>query len=175
MLCVLLLAKGEKMRCPYCVHTETKVLDSRESPNTAIRRRRECTQCSKRFTTYERLELLELSIVKRDDTKEQFSRDKLVKGMRRACEKRPVTGEQINQSADAIEAALRSMDTTEIPAHKIGELVIEHLKHLDDVAYIRFASVYRQFGDVKEFADEIKRLKQAKKQPVEMIAKIKEE
>ncbi len=151
------------MRCPYCFWSQTQVLDSRESDSQTIRRRRECEKCTKRFTTYERMELLDLTILKRDKRRELFSRDKVLKGMMRACEKRPVRTEELQKAVDRIESALRTMDKTEIPASKIGSLVMEELKRLDDVAYIRFASVYRKFADVGDFASEIAKLKMTKK------------
>ena len=151
------------MRCPYCFWSQTQVLDSRESDSQTIRRRRECEKCAKRFTTYERMELLDLTILKRDKRRELFSRDKVLKGMIRACEKRPVRTEELQKAVDRIESTLRNMDKTEIPASKIGTLVMEELKRLDDVAYIRFASVYRKFAYVGDFASEIAKLKKTKK------------
>lgn len=151
------------MRCPYCFWSQTQVLDSRESDSQTIRRRRECEKCAKRFTTYERMELLELTILKRDKRREPFSRDKILKGMVRACEKRPVRTEELQKSVDRIESTLRNMDKTEIPASRIGELVMDELKHLDDVAYIRFASVYRKFTDASDFASEIAKLKKQRR------------
>lgn len=151
------------MRCPYCFLSQTQVLDSRESDSQTIRRRRECEKCAKRFTTYERMELLALTIVKRDKRRESFSRDKILKGMIRACEKRPVRTEELQKAVDRIESILRNMDKTDIPAVIIGELVMNELKRLDDVAYIRFASVYRKFTDASDFANEIAKLKKVKK------------
>jgi transcriptional repressor NrdR len=148
------------MHCPYCRHTETSVLDSRlASTNDAIRRRRECTSCDKRFTTYERMEVLDLSIVKKDGRRESFERAKLLKGMQRACEKRPVKRERIERAVDEIELQLKQMDRTEIPSRVVGELVSEKLKGIDEVAYVRFASVYRRFTDASQFAEEVAKLK----------------
>lgn len=149
------------MLCPHCNYEETKVVDSRES-NGSTRRRRACESCSKRFTTYERAETRELLVIKRDGAREPFSREKLLRGMLRACEKRPVTLEQLESAADTIDASLRSLDTAELSSEQIGELVIEHLKQLDEVAYVRFASVYKQFCQVDDFAKEIARLRTSK-------------
>jgi transcriptional repressor NrdR len=148
------------MHCPYCKHTETNVLDTRPANGSAIRRRRECDECDKRFTTYERVELGDLSVVKKDGAREMFDRQKLIRGILRACEKRPVKIERIHQTADEIELALRQSDKTEIPSRKIGELVMTKLKDLDEVAYVRFASVYRSFRDASQFAEEVAKLKQ---------------
>jgi transcriptional repressor NrdR len=148
------------MRCPYCRHLETGVLDSRlASPGDSIRRRRECGSCSKRFTTYERMEVPDLSVVKRDGRTEPFDRYKLLKGIMRACEKRPVKREKIERMVDEIELQLRQRDRTEIPSRVIGELVIERLRALDEIAYVRFASVYRRFTDASQFAEEVAKLK----------------
>ena len=148
------------MKCPYCCHTETKVVDKRETGKFDItRRRRECLKCEKRFTTYERIERVDLSVVKKDGRKELFDKEKIRKGVLRACEKRPVTLEQIDKIVDIIESDLRKLKSTEIKSEKIGEKVIQALKKLDKVAYIRFASVYRSFTDVKDFEKEIKEIK----------------
>lgn len=142
------------MRCPYCQHTETKVLDSRESEN-AVRRRRECLQCEKRFTTYERVEMVDLLVVKKDGRREAFDRTKLMKGLVKACEKRPITMELLENVVQEIEQELRKKDSLEIASHEIGELVMAKLKQLDKVAYIRFASVYREFADIAHFKREV--------------------
>jgi transcriptional repressor NrdR len=147
------------MQCPYCTHNTTSVLDSRVSEE-AIRRRRECDSCSKRFTTYERVELLDLAVVKKDGRREPFDRQKLVRGIMRACEKRPVTTERIKRVVDEVELAVRQ-HKTEIPSRKVGELVMAKLKTLDAVAYVRFASVYRRFTDASQFAEEVAKLKNA--------------
>ncbi|MBI2548072.1 transcriptional repressor NrdR [Candidatus Woesearchaeota archaeon] len=149
------------MRCPYCQHTETKVLDSRESEN-AVRRRRECLQCEKRFTTYERVEMVDLLVVKKDGRREAFDRAKLMKGLVKACEKRPITMEVLEKVVHEIEQELRKRDSVEIPSNEIGELVMAKLKQLDKVAYIRFASVYREFEDIAHFQKEVFALLQNK-------------
>ncbi len=145
------------MRCPYCYYDETKVTDTRESGDIT-RRRRECLKCNKRFTTYEHVEAVVLRIVKKDGNIEIFDRSKILKGFLKACEKRPVKMEKIQRTVDEIEAELRKEDTIEIPSKKIGELVMSKLKKLDKVAYIRFASVYREFKDLKSFEKEIKKV-----------------
>lgn len=145
------------MKCPYCFHEDTKVIDKRDS-DTTTRRRRECLECEKRFTTYERAEI-NLIIIKKDGRRESFSRDKLKAGITKACEKRPVAGEQIENIVDDIEARLRRFESTEIPSTVVGDLVMKKLKKADDVAYIRFASVYRSFDDVQAFEKEVKILK----------------
>ncbi len=148
------------MQCPYCTFVDTRVLDSRlTSTLDAVRRRRSCPQCEKRFTTYERIELLDLSVAKKDGRREPFDRQKLLKGVVKACEKRPVTMERIQQLVDEIELVLRQQDRTEIPSRKVGELIMNKLKDLDAVAYVRFASVYRRFTDASQFAEEVAKLK----------------
>lgn len=147
------------MRCPVCGHLESKVLDSRPSSEGAsIRRRRECLACSKRFTTFETIEIVSFMVVKKDKTREIFDRTKVKKGIVRACEKRPVTMEQIENAVSEIEQALLSNMRSEIPSNEIGELVMTKLKELDEVAYVRFASVYRQFKDITTFRDELNKL-----------------
>lgn len=148
------------MKCPFCFSTETKVMDKRESENlVATRRRRECLKCKKRFTTYERIETQELTIVKKDGKRELYNRQKLLIGILKACEKRPIKREQIEIIIGEIETELRNMPSTEIQSRKIGELVMSKLMQLDKVAYIRFASVYRQFTDLRSFEKELKSLK----------------
>jgi len=150
------------MKCPYCSHFDTAVLDSRDSEDLAtIRRRRECLKCEKRFTTYERIEMIDLVIIKKDGSRENFDRNKLLVGFRRATEKRPVGTEDIENAVDAIERELRRKDTIEIPSKVVGEIVMRKLKGLDKVAYIRFASVYRSFEDVESFKEEIRNLTKA--------------
>lgn len=146
------------MKCPFCLHPQTKVIDSRESTDKT-RRRRECLDCDKRFTTYEHLDTVDLAVVKKDGTRQPFNRDKILRGMLKACEKRPISRERVEQSVTAIEASLRKSERQEISARKVGELVMDQLKKLDHVAYVRFASVYRSFRDVKQFEKEIKLLK----------------
>ena len=147
------------MKCPYCFHEETKVVDKRETEDLdTTRRRRECLKCEKRFTTYERVESLDLIIIKKDGRRETFDREKLKRGIIKACEKRPVSYEQIETFVDKLEAELRKMKTKEVPSKVIGEKVASGLKKLDKIAYIRFASVYRSFADVTDFQKELKEL-----------------
>lgn len=149
------------MKCPFCLHQESKVVDSRETTDLeSTRRRRECLDCGKRFTTYERLETVELAVVKKDGRREAFSKEKLTRGLLKACEKRPISREKIDASVAEIEASLRKSDRQEVSSRKVGELVMEQLKKLDHVAYVRFASVYRSFRDIAQFEKEIKLLKQ---------------
>ena len=145
------------MICPYCSHQETKVLDSRESENS-VRRRRECEKCNKRFTTYERVEF-DLTVIKKDDRREPFSREKLLKGILKATEKRPIPSEKIEKMIDEIEQDLRNLKSYEIPSTKIGDKVMSKLKNLDKVAYIRFASVYKDFKDIDDLAEELKKMR----------------
>ncbi|MBM3229597.1 transcriptional repressor NrdR [Candidatus Parvarchaeota archaeon] len=148
------------MRCPYCLHPETSVVDSRDADNIdQIRRRRECLKCKKRFTTFERVELIDLMVVKKDGKRQPFSRQKVLDGIVRSCVKLPVSPEKIEKCADEIEMNLRKRDTTEVKSSDIGELVMKKLKRLDKVAYIRFASVYRKFVDVADFQKELKDLR----------------
>lgn len=144
------------MRCPNC-KGETQVIDTREADNS-IRRRRACLACQHRFTTYERLELPKLMVMKRDGRRESFSREKLREGIQKACEKRPVCLANIDQVLDSIERQLFDKGESEIPSLSIGELVMQQLKDLDGIAYIRYASVYRQFTDIKSLEREVKKL-----------------
>ena len=147
------------MKCPFCGDTESKVVDSRHSEDgNSIRRRRECTKCGKRFTTYEIIETVPLIVVKKDGTRESFDRVKLFNGLLRACEKRPVPVEVIEKAVTDIESQLQNSLEKEITSGKIGELAMEKLKDIDEVAYVRFASVYRQFKDVSTFVDEVTKL-----------------
>ncbi|MBU1197585.1 transcriptional regulator NrdR [Candidatus Micrarchaeota archaeon] len=147
------------MKCPYCGHADSSVLDSRDAEDFEItRRRRECSKCGKRFTTYERVEMVNLLVHKKDGKSQQFERNKLEGGIVRACEKRPVTRERIGQLVDEIERELRRKKSTEIASKEIGEIVMRKLKTIDKVAYIRFASVYREFADVEDFEDELHKL-----------------
>lgn len=147
------------MKCPICGHLESKVLDSRPSNEGAsIRRRRECLACQKRFTTFETIEIMSFMVVKKDKTRELFDRSKVKKGIVRACEKRPVTMEQIENAVSEIEQQLLAAMRSEIPSSEVGELVMDKLKDLDEVAYVRFASVYRQFKDITTFRDELNKL-----------------
>lgn len=147
------------MRCPYCSHEESKVIDSRPTDEgERIRRRRECLKCQKRFTTYEIIESLPVIVIKKDKSREVFNRDKLISGMLRACEKRPVSINDIEIAVDDIEAMLQNSLDREVTSTRIGELVMDKLKSLDEVAYVRFASVYRQFKDISTFMDELNKL-----------------
>ena len=147
------------MRCPFCHHKDSKVLDSRATEEGAsIRRRRECTKCSRRFTTYERLDQVPFMIVKKDGRREAFSRDKILNGVLRACEKRPISPDQIEKMIDDIEKHVRNTTEREITSNEVGEIVMERLKELDEVAYVRFASVYRQFKDINSFMSELQQL-----------------
>ena len=148
-----------QMKCPFCNAADTKVIDSRPTDdNASIRRRRQCETCGKRFTTYEKLETLPLMVIKKDGTREAYSRDKILQGIIRSCHKRPVSAEMINDMMNSIEAQIYSMEEREIQTSVIGELVMEKLKDVDQVAYVRFASVYREFKDVNTFMDEIGKL-----------------
>ncbi len=147
------------MKCPYCGSVETRVVDSRYSEDMeAIRRRRECLNCGKRFTTYERVEIAPIIVIKKNGEKEEFMSEKLKKGMLKACEKRPISEEDIDIAVMEIEREIRSKDSIEVPSMEIGEMVMEKLRALDKVAYIRFASVYREFADVETFEKEIRTL-----------------
>ena len=148
------------MKCPYCGHSETRVVDSRESEDlNSTRRRRECEKCEKRFTTYERIEDIDLSIVKKDGRREPFDRRKLASGLMKACEKTPVSTNDVEKVVDEIEQELRNMDSTEIQSTVVGSIVMKKLKALDKIAYIRFASVYKSFDDLASFEKELKSLK----------------
>ena len=147
------------MKCPFCGYEESKVIDSRPTEEgEKIRRRRECLQCQKRFTTYEVVETLPIVVVKKDKSRQVFDRTKLIGGMLRACEKRPVPLEVIEEAVDDIETALQNSIDREVTSIKIGELAMDKLKNIDEVAYVRFASVYRQFRDINSFMDELARL-----------------
>lgn len=147
------------MKCPYCGFAESKVIDSRPTDeDTRIRRRRECLGCGKRFTTYEVIESLPIMVVKKDNSREVFDRDKLLSGMIRACQKRPVSMDTLERAVDEIEAQLQNSLEREVPSMRIGEYAMEALKGIDEVAYVRFASVYRQFKDIKSFREEITKL-----------------
>lgn len=147
------------MKCPYCGVTDNKVIDSRLSKDgTVIRRRRECIECRRRFTTYEHIEEIPITIIKKDGRREVFNREKVRLGMKRACEKRDISVETIEDFIDELERDLKEIEDKEIPASTVGELVMRKLKQLDDVAYVRFASVYREFKDVNDFVAELKKL-----------------
>lgn len=145
------------MKCPFCGYKEDKVVDSRAtSEDSAIRRRRECLKCGKRFTTYEYIEEVSLMVIKKDGRREPFDRKKVLAGIIRACEKRPISMEKMEDIVVQVERAIQKKSDREVPSSKIGELLMEKLKALDDVAYVRFASVYRQFKDVGQFMVELK-------------------
>lgn len=145
------------MKCPHCEFLESKVIDSRPTEdNTAIRRRRECLSCGKRFTTYEKIETIPLIVVKKNGNREAFDRNKIMNGIIKASEKRPVSIEQIDHAVSEIETEIQKVAKKEVSSKVIGEEIMSHLKDLDEVAYVRFASVYRQFKDVNSFMDELK-------------------
>lgn len=147
------------MKCPFCGKENTRVIDSRPADeNNSIRRRRQCDECSKRFTTYEKVETIPLVVIKKDNTREPYDRSKIEKGVFRSCHKRPVSVDQITKVVDEVENAIFSMEEKEIPSWKIGELVMEKIKNLDPVAYVRFASVYREFKDVNTFMKELQKV-----------------
>lgn len=147
------------MKCPYCSSDNTRVIDSRPADdNMAIRRRRQCDDCAKRFTTYEKVETIPLIIIKKDNNREQYERSKIEAGVLRACHKRPVSVNEINQLIDEVETTVFSMEEKEISSSIIGELIMDKLKDLDAVAYVRFASVYREFKDVNTFVNELKKM-----------------
>ena len=147
------------MKCPYCNYEETQVIDSRDTENLeATRRRRECSKCKKRFTTYERVEEADIVVVKKDGKRERFERQKLINGMLKACEKRPISLDKIEKLVDDVESDLRKRDSVEVDSKTIGRLVMKKLKSLDKVAYIRFASVYLEFEDLARFEEELDKL-----------------
>jgi len=146
------------MRCPFCAATETKVVETRENEDFVKRRRRECSACSKRFTTYERLEAPDVMIIKKSGSKQRYSRQKVLSGLQKSFEKRPVTEEKIVEVADSIEQYIRGKGLRELTSKKIGSLIMRRLKSLDIIAYIRFASVYKDFQDLQEFKAELEKL-----------------
>ncbi|GAA0085462.1 transcriptional regulator NrdR [Clostridium sp. MB05] len=147
------------MRCPFCLFEESKVVDSRSTDdNTTIRRRRECLSCNKRYTTYEKVEDIPILVVKRDLTRENFNKEKIINGLIIACQKRPISRKQIEELAEDIEKSISNKMITEVESKIIGEMVMERLKNLDEISYVRFASVYRQFKDINTFLEEIKNL-----------------
>ncbi len=149
------------MRCPYCGHDNTRVIDSRPSEeNNAIRRRRVCDECGKRFTTYEKVETIPLMVIKKDSNREAYDRRKIERGVLLACHKRPIPAEKITKLLDEVETEIFNIGEREIPSSVIGEMVMEKLKDLEAVAYVRFASVYREFKDVNSFMDELKKVLQ---------------
>lgn len=147
------------MKCPYCGHPDTRVIDSRPAEDgTSIRRRRSCDECEKRFTTYEKVETIPLIIIKKDNTREQYNRGKIESGILSACYKRSVSASTISKVVNDIESKIFSLEEKEIPSSRIGEIVMEALKDVDEVAYVRFASVYREFKDVNTFMQELKKI-----------------
>lgn len=147
------------MKCPYCGYIEDRVIDSRPTDEgSAIRRRRECSKCLKRFTTYEKVESLPIMVIKKDKSRQAFDREKLLNGILRACEKRPVSIEQLEKLVDDIESQIHNSLQREVTSKDIGEMVMAKLKNLDEVAYVRVASVYRQFKDINTFMDELRKL-----------------
>ncbi|MEM4555124.1 MAG: transcriptional regulator NrdR [Candidatus Anstonellaceae archaeon] len=147
------------MKCPFCHYSETEVVDSRDTSDYRIRRRRECLKCKRRFTTYEEVEKEDIFVIKKDGRREKFDRHKLILGIQKACEKRPVSLEKINEIADKIESKIRRENSLEVKSSKIGELVMDQLRKIDEVAYVRFASVYRSFADIQSFEAVLKSLK----------------
>ena len=152
------------MKCPFCGHDNTRVIDSRPADeNNSIRRRRVCDECGKRFTTYEKVETIPLIVIKKDNNRETYDRSKIEAGVLRACHKRPVSANQITRLVDEVETEIFNKEEKEIPSQVIGELVMDRLKSLDAVAYVRFASVYREFKDINTFMDELNKLLTEKK------------
>jgi transcriptional repressor NrdR len=160
------------MRCPYCAKEDSKVIDTRESDET-IRRRRECLKCGRRFTTYERVAQTSLMVIKHDGRREAFDRQKLMSGLLRACAKRPISMEALERVVDDIEMQLHGLGRSEVDSQRIGQMVMDHLRSLDDVAYVRFASVYRRFADLESLQLEIQRLRERKEREAEQKAQLK--
>lgn len=152
------------MRCPMCGYNDSKVIDSRPTENSSIRRRRECLACQKRFTTYEIIDTVPMLVIKKDGSREIFDRSKVLKGLLNAAYKRPVTTEQLSALVLSVETELQNSLRTEIPSADIGMLVMEKLRRLDEVAYVRFASVYREFKDVETFMEELRELQESRKE-----------
>lgn len=151
------------MKCPFCANIDTKVVDSRAlDENTVIKRRRFCDKCGEKFTTYERLDTIQLTVIKQDGTREIFSRDKILNGLIRSCNKRNITRQQLEKTVDEIEAAISNTMRREVETKEIGELVMEKLKEMDEVAYVRFASVYKQFKNIDTFMEELAKIQSEK-------------
>ncbi len=147
------------MKCPFCGKENTRVIDSRPADdNSSIRRRRQCDKCSKRFTTYEKVEAIPLVVIKKDNNREPYDRSKIEAGVFRSCHKRPISVDQINALVDEVENAIFNLEEKEVPSSMVGEIVMDKLKELDPVAYVRFASVYREFKDVNTFMNELKKI-----------------
>jgi transcriptional repressor NrdR len=156
---IIYMHGSDKMKCPFCGYEDTRVVDSRPTEeDTEIKRRRECMKCFKRFTTYEKVESIPLYVIKKDGRRELFDKRKILSGLIKSCEKRPISIEKINQIADEIEMEIYNLMKQEVESKEIGELVMQKLKKIDDVAYVRFASVYRQFKDINTFMDELSKL-----------------
>jgi len=154
-----ILSGGMAMKCPFCNNDDTKVIDSRsQDDNSAIRRRRLCEKCGKRFTTYERIDTIPMTVIKNDGTRETFDKNKIINGIMKSCNKRPITAKQISDIADDIENVVISSMDKEIESKEIGSLVMDRLKKIDEVAYVRFASVYRQFKDINTFMEELAKM-----------------
>ena len=152
------------MKCPFCNYEDTKVIDSRsQDDNTTIRRRRYCEKCGKRFTTYERIDTIPMTVIKSNGTRETFDKNKLISGIMKSCNKRPITAKQIQEIADDVENAVMSSMDKEIESKEIGSMVMDRLKDIDEVAYVRFASVYRQFKDINTLMDELNKIMNEKK------------
>ena len=152
------------MKCPFCNYEDTKVIDSRsQDDNTTIRRRRYCEKCGKRFTTYERIDTIPMTVIKSNGTRETFDKNKLISGIMKSCNKRPITAKQIQEIADDVENAVMSSMDKEIESKEIGSMVMDRLKDIDEVAYVRFASVYRQFKDINTFMEELNKIIDEKK------------
>ncbi|NLB23104.1 MAG: transcriptional repressor NrdR [Clostridium sp.] len=155
------------MKCPYCGYLESKVIDTRPTEDgTSVRRRRECMECTKRYTTYEKVETLPILVIKKDNSREPFDKEKIISGLVRATQKRPVSMQQMQNISDDIERSISNRMMTEIPSDDIGNMVMERLKSVDEVAYVRFASVYRQFKDINTFFEEIKALMEKDMDPL---------
>lgn len=157
--CVIQSRRIFNMKCPFCGNDNTRVIDSRPAnDNNSIRRRRQCDDCKRRFTTYEKVETIPLVVIKKDNNRESYDRSKIESGVFRSCHKRPISVDQITKVVDEIETQIFNLEDKEIPSHIIGEIVMDKLKNLDPVAYVRFASVYREFKDVNTFMDELKKI-----------------
>ena len=146
------------MKCPFCGNENTKVIDSRPTDDSSIRRRRQCEECGKRFTTYEKVETMPLMVIKKDNNREPYNREKIVAGIVRSCHKRPISLEKINQTVDEIENQIFNLEEKEVTTTEIGTIVMDKLKELDEVAYVRFASVYRELKDFNTFLEEINKI-----------------
>ncbi|MDO5713726.1 MAG: transcriptional regulator NrdR [Tissierellia bacterium] len=152
------------MKCPYCGYLDSKVVDTRPTEEGQIRRRRQCIKCNKRFTTYEKIDELAIRVIKKDGTRESFDRNKLLNGIVKSCEKRPVSASQVEEIVNEIERTIQNNLIIEISSHDLGEMVMDELKKVDEVAYVRFASVYRQFKDVESFMEELSEILKDKKE-----------